>query len=156
MATSALAKLRGNHQPKVLKTLPERVKHWGPPGASMYISTPLEVDGLIQAIPKGKLATLNTLRDALAKTAGTTIACPVTTGICVSISAQAAAEMAALGAPSITPWWRVLKSDGRLNEKYPGGVSAQRGKLEAEGHGVAADGKRYFKVVGFEAKLAKL
>ena len=156
MATSALAKLRGNHKPKILKTLPERVKHWGPPGASMYIGTPLEVDKLLQRIPKGRLATLNTLQESLARTAGTTIACPVTTGICLGIAAQAAAEMAALGVPAISPWWRVLKSGGRLNEKYPGGAEAQREKLEAEGHSVVADGKRHFKVDAFEAKLARL
>lgn len=33
-----------------------------------------------------------------------------------------------------TPYWRTLKANGELNEKYPGGIEAQKEKLEVEGH----------------------
>ena len=50
---------------------------------------------------------------------------------------------------------RTLKAGGELNPKYPGGVQAQRQRLEAEGHTVAARGRtslRWF-VQGYETKL---
>lgn len=35
-----------------------------------------------------------------------------------------------------TLYWRTLKANGQLNPKYPGGVEAQKEKLEQEGHTV--------------------
>lgn len=49
----------------------------------------------------------------------------MTTGIFAWISAHAAEEAAAEGVQDVTPYWRTLKSDGELNEKYPGGVEQQ-------------------------------
>ena len=42
----------------------------------------------------------------------------------------------------MVPWWRVLKTSGELNPKYPGEGAVQRAKLEAEGHCVEAKGKK--------------
>jgi alkylated DNA nucleotide flippase Atl1 len=42
------------------------------------------------------------------------------------------------------PYWRTLKADGFLNEKYPGGAEAQKRLLEDEGFVVRQKGKRYF------------
>jgi len=47
--------------------------------------------------------------------------------------------MAAEGRKDITPYWRTLKVGGALNEKYPGGVAAQAGLLESEGHEIISD-----------------
>ncbi len=41
-----------------------------------------------------------------------------------------------------TPYWRTLKADGELNPKYPGGVDAQKEKLEKEGHTVIQKGRK--------------
>ena len=41
------------------------------------------------------------------------------------------------------PYWRTLKADGFLNEKYPGGAEAHKQKLEDEGFTVLQRGKRY-------------
>ena len=155
MPTSAIEKLRKPQQAKILQPLPERVAHWAPPGGSMVIPTASEIDALVARVPKGKLATVNTLRDALANTHGTDIACPVTTGILFSIVAKASAEMEEMGAKRVTPWWRVLKSDGHLNDKMPGGLAGHRKRLEAEGIAVAPKGKS-FVVEDFEGKLASL
>ncbi|MEN3034815.1 MAG: hypothetical protein ABC537_00800 [Candidatus Methanosuratincola sp.] len=35
------------------------------------------------------------------------------------------------------PYWRTLKAGGFVNEKYPGGIEAQRDMLEKEGHHLA-------------------
>ena len=50
------------------------------------------------------------------------------------------------------PYWRTLKSNGQLNEKYLGGIEKQREKLEEEGHKIIKKGKKYV-VVDYEKKL---
>jgi alkylated DNA nucleotide flippase Atl1 len=51
------------------------------------------------------------------------------------------------------PYWRTLKADGFLNEKYPGGAEAQKRLLEDEGFVVRQKGKRYF-VLNYRDYLA--
>ena len=41
-----------------------------------------------------------------------------------------------------TPYWRTLKANGELNAKYPGGIEAQKEKLEAEGHTIIQKGRK--------------
>ncbi|HEX7860756.1 MAG TPA: hypothetical protein VF773_10545 [Verrucomicrobiae bacterium] len=115
---------------------------WGT--GTMVVPAPIEVKELMDKVPKGKLTTINELRAALAKKHGTSIACPITTGIFAWIAANAAEEAAAAGAKRITPYWRTLKTNGELNPKYPGGINALRAKLKAEGHSVTKKGNRYF------------
>jgi alkylated DNA nucleotide flippase Atl1 len=50
------------------------------------------------------------------------------------------------------PYWRTLKADGFLNEKYPGGLEAQKTLLEKEGHKIVRRGKKY-QVADFEKHL---
>lgn len=155
MATSALDKLRKLQEPKI-EHLPDTLSSWGPPGASMVISTPAEVDELIRTIPKGKIATINTLREALAKRHRTVIACPITTGIFANISMKAAFEEEAMGKKRVAPWWRVIKSDGKLNEKTVGGVAEHKRRLADENWTFSAAGKSNFRVVDYEKRLATL
>ena len=57
-----------------------------------------------------------------------------------------------------TPYWRTLKAKGELNAKYPGGVAAQKEKLENEGHTVIQRGRkniRYY-VKDYEDALFEL
>jgi alkylated DNA nucleotide flippase Atl1 len=79
----------------------------------------------------------------------------MTTGIFSWIAAHAAEEQQLKGEKDITPYWRTLKTGGLLNEKYPGGVEAQKKKLEAEGHTVVQTGKNFF-VKDYEQALAKI
>ncbi len=51
MAMSAIEQLRKPKSIKIVKTLPDGVKNWGPPGASMVVSTPQEVDLLLKQVP---------------------------------------------------------------------------------------------------------
>ncbi len=118
--------------PKVAKIEGKLSKRWG--SGTMVIPDPREVDAMIRTIRKGRTATINNLRAMLAKKHGVDICCPITTGIFTWIAAHAAAEDEAEGKKRITPWWRVLKSDGKLNPKYPGGVEAQARRLVVEGH----------------------
>jgi len=45
---------------------------------------------------------------------------------------------------SETPYWRTLKKEGELNEKYPLGIDAHKRLLESEGHKVFQKGKKFF------------
>ena len=108
------------------------------------IPAPLEVDELMRRVPRGRLATIQELRGALAKKHGATMACPITTGIFAWIAAHAADEAEREGRRRITPYWRTLKNGGELNAKYPGGLEAIRARLEAEGHRIVAKGSRLF------------
>ena len=136
--------------PKVCPIDSKKSKRWGQ--GTFVIPAPMEVNELMRQVPKGKLATMDQIREALARRHGATIACPLTTGIFAWISAHAAAEAAAQGKKNTTPYWRTLKSQGELNPKYPGGIDGLKRQLTAEGHRVVQKGKRFF-VKEFEGRL---
>lgn len=66
------------------------------------------------------------------------VTCPLTSGIFVRIVAEAAEEDRRNGKKRITPYWRVVKDDGSLKDKFPGGAKAQAKLLRAEGHAIQA------------------
>jgi alkylated DNA nucleotide flippase Atl1 len=156
MAMTALEKLRRPQEVRIVDELPTGALNWGPPGATMVISTPLEIEAVVQQIPKGRLATFDDLKGVIATRHGTTITCPVTTGIFLGTVARAAAEQEMMGAKRVTPWWRVIRTDGTLNEKFPGGLAEHEKRLVAEGHGIETKGRSKRAVIGFERKLAPL
>jgi alkylated DNA nucleotide flippase Atl1 len=138
--------------PKVVPIGPSMTSQWGE--GTMVIPAPREVDEIMKRIPHGKLITINEIRAVLARRHGATIGCPMTTGIFAWIAANAAEESAKGHSDRIdTPYWRTLKTGGFLNEKYPGGVSAQKAKLEEEGHLIEQRGKRHV-VADYEQALA--
>ena len=139
--------------PRVEEISGKMREKWGK--GTMVIPAPMEVDEIMRKVPKGKLITINEIREVLAKKHGTSICCPLTTGIFAWIAAHAAEEQRQKGEKDITPYWRTLKTSGVINPKYPGGVEAQRKLLEKEGHKVVQKGKK-FVVVDYEKSLVKL
>ena len=139
--------------PKVKElTAPEVIKRYG--GSIMLLAPPIEYDTLIKKIEKGKLTTTEQLRTTLAKKHNADYTCPLTAGIFISIVAHASEQRQ----ENFTPYWRVLKKDGELNEKFPGGIEAQGRKLEEEGFSIIEKGRtkiKYF-VKGYENFLADL
>jgi hypothetical protein len=125
---------------------------WGT--GTMVIPAPREVDRLMRRVPAGKLATINELRRALARKHKVSMACPITTGIFSWIAAHAAEEAAQAGATAVTPYWRILKTGGALNPKYPGGIPGLARKLRAEGHRLTRRGRHTF-VANFQDSLVK-
>ena len=125
--------------PKVVRLDAAAARRWG--GRTMVVPAPREVDALIRRIRKGRVATLNDLRAGLARRHGTDCACPITTGIFAWIAAHAAEEAAAAGRKRISPWWRVLKGEGELNPKFPGGIAEHAARLRAEGHAFTCVGR---------------
>lgn len=154
MSKSAIDRLNASKAPHIVSPIPP-----GFPGAvtaeSMVVSSPREVDALIRRIPLGRIVTLDEIRASLARRHGAEIACPVSTAIFINVAAQAAEEFAAMGDEQITPYWRVLRPDGRLNAKYPGGFQAQQHRLEAEGHTVVQR-RRDLVVTNYAAALWNL
>lgn len=147
-------KLRDDKElPKVVKLNEKQAKVWGK--GTMVIPAPREVNEVMGKVPKGKLITINKIREILAKKHKTNYCCPICTGIFSSIAARAAEEARAEGKKKIMPYWRTLKSGGELNEKYPGGVEAQAKRLKVEGHKIIQKGKKWL-VEGFEKRLAKI
>jgi len=139
--------------PQVQKISGKMSKRWGT--GTVVIPAPMEVDEIMRRVPEGKLTTINEIRAALAKKHGATIGCPITTGIFAWIAANAAEEQRQQSERDTVPYWRTLKTGGVINEKYPGGVEAQKKLLEKEGHKVIQKGKKYV-VVDYEKSLAKI
>jgi len=127
--------------PKIVKLSGRLEKAWG--SGTCVIAKPREIDEIMKKVPKGKLITINKIREILAKRHKTTIACPITTGIFARISAGTAEENAMEGKRDITPYWRTVKDGGAINEKYPGGLKGQKKLLEKEGLKVIQKGKKY-------------
>ncbi|MCK5611109.1 MGMT family protein [Candidatus Pacearchaeota archaeon] len=127
--------------PRVEEITEKMSKRWGT--GTVVIPAPLEVDALMRSVPKGRLVTINLIREVLAKKHKATISCPITTGIFARIAAGAAEEQQQLGIKDITPYWRTLRADGVINPKYPGGVEGQKKLLEKEGHKIIQKGKNF-------------
>ncbi len=125
---------------KVVAIPPRMQKRFGP--GTMLIPKPLDVDAIMRKTGKGKLITQSQIRQRLAHAARADSACPLTTGIFIRIAAEAAEEDARAGKTRITPYWRTIKDNGSLNEKFPGGFTAQAARLREEGFTIqAAKGK---------------
>ncbi|RKJ42038.1 methylated DNA-protein cysteine methyltransferase [Acutalibacter sp. 1XD8-33] len=123
--------------PKFQKvTDPGTIEKYG--GDAMYFAPPADYDQIMRQVPFGKVTTVGDIREFLAKESGGDFTEPITAGIFVSIAAWASEQRET----DKTPYWRTLKAGGELNPKYPGGVEAQKEKLEAEGHTITARGRK--------------
>ena len=68
--------------PKVIRVSSKLAKRWGVrSGEKLVIPAPMDVDRIMKKVPKGKLITINRIREKLAKKYGVKICCPITTGI---------------------------------------------------------------------------
>lgn len=138
-------KLYTGRKPKLVEVPKKWVKTMGQ--GKMLILTPEIINSYVKALPKGKLATINTIRDGFAQKFGADFTCPISTGIFMWICANCAEEEKAQGVKSITPYWRVLKEGGKLNTKYPGGVRHHASLLEKDGFTVLKGKTEYSWVV---------
>ena len=120
-------------------------------GSRMLIAPPLVYDEIMREVPFGKVITSDIIRDYLARCNGADYTCPLTAGIFMNIVAKASAERG----ENETPYWRTLKKDGELNEKYPDGIEGQKAMLELEGQTIIQKGKRYY-VKDYAEKMHEL
>ena len=120
-------------------------------GEKMFFAPPITYDQIMRAVPFGKVLTVGSIRQYLAKKNNADFTDPMTAGIFVSIAAWASYQRC----EDKTPYWRTLKADGELNSKYPGGIEAQKEMLEAEGHTIIQKGRKNIKyyVKDYETSL---
>lgn len=144
---------RDNGMPKIQIVTDEgTIQKYG--GEKMYFAPPADYDRVMKLAPFGKVLTVGAIREYFAKKNGADFTDPITAGIFVSIAAWASYQRT----EDETPYWRTLKANGELNAKYPGGVEAQKEKLEAEGHTIVKKGRtniRYY-VKDYEKALYPL
>ncbi len=128
--------------PKIqIITDPKSIEKYG--GNRMYFAPPTDYDKVMKQVPFGKVITVGKIREYFARLNQADFTEPITAGIFVSIAAWASYQRS----DDETPYWRTLKANGELNAKYPGGIEAQKTKLEAEGHTIVKKGRtniRYF------------
>lgn len=139
--------------PKIQIVKDERtIQKYG--GSKMFFAPPRYYDDLMKKVPKGMLITVAQLRAYLAKKNNADFTDPMTAGIFVNIVAWASSQRN----EDSPPYWRTLKSDGELNEKYPGGIETQKRLLEEEGHTILSKGRKTIKyyVQDFQKSLFEL
>ncbi len=142
---SAREKLEGK-EPQIVEIPQKLIGKYGM--GMMLIPAPQQIEEVIRLIPKGQIMTVSQIRNYLARKFQVVTTCPLVTGIYIKLIAQAAEEE---GRKSL-PWWRVIKSDGSLNPKLPGGGLLQKERLEKEGVVVVRKGKK-LKVSNFKDYL---
>lgn len=131
-------------KPAKLDDMPEAwIGRYGP--GKILIPDPRDLRDLINLIEPGTVKRMGELRDVLAERAGAAATCPLCAGLFHRIVAEAAEEDRAEGLP-VSPYWRLVKDDGSLNPKLPGGVEAQAAMLRTEGVEVVPKGKSGMKV----------
>ena len=128
------------------------IKKYG--GTKMFFAPQIYYDRLMKKVPKGNLITVGQMRDYLARQNNADFTDPMTAGIFVNIVAWASYQRTT----DITPYWRILKSNGELNVKYPEAVELQKRLLEEEGHTIISKGTKNIKyyVKDYEDSLVDL
>lgn len=112
-------------------------------GDNVVLVNPSEIVEVMRQVPHGKLVTLSEVCKRIAKQHDVKACCSLTTGIAIMTAANAVEEAARDGKHLAIPYWRTLKVDGFLNEKYPGGQEGHKKLLEGEGFKIVARGKKY-------------
>jgi hypothetical protein len=124
-------KMQKPGQPELVAMPPTWTARYG--NGPLLIATPRLIEAKVRAVKKGMLTTIARIREELAAEHRAVATCPLTTGIFLRIVAEHAEEERAAGMTRVSPYWRVVKDDGSLNPKFPGGVSAHAKMLQAEG-----------------------
>lgn len=137
-------KLEKHEPPRVEEAPEEWAERYG--GYKMLIANALLVDEKLRQVPPGRLITIGRLREQLAADFDADFACPLTTGIFARIAAETSEEDRNAGRNDPTPWWRLVKDDGSLNPKLPGGGPLQAEYLSKEGLAMVLKGKTSLRV----------
>ena len=124
-------------------------------GDKVVLANASEVVEIMAGVPKGRVVTIVEVCRRLAAKHKVKGCCSLTTGIFIMTAANAAEEAARSGKTLKIPYWRTLKADGYLNEKFPGGLEAHRKLLEKEGHKVVHRGRK-FQVADLEKRLWRI
>lgn len=108
--------------------------------SKVIIAPPIDYDEIMRQIPFGKLITNDLIKNQIANRYEADYTCPISSRKFIVLVGYASQERGI----DITPYWRTLKKDGELNDKYPGGLERQKGLLEKEGHTIIQEDKKYY------------
>jgi alkylated DNA nucleotide flippase Atl1 len=114
------------------------------PGDDIVLVNPSEVVECMKKVPSGRLTTIVEICRSIAKRYLVKGCCSLTTGIFIMTAANAAEEAKKENRDLDIPYWRTLKADGYLNDKFPGGARSHKALLENEGFKVISKGKRFY------------
>jgi alkylated DNA nucleotide flippase Atl1 len=133
-------------QEDAIVDIPEnRVKFFGGRG-KMLLPSPATVAALIKRIPENNLITTGLLCQKLTDQFNVQGTCPVTT--------QKALQAIAHDESKDVAYWRVIKNNGDLMARFPGGVEGQAALLRQEGFTIDISGKAP-KVKQFKESLVR-
>jgi hypothetical protein len=124
----------------------DRLRFFGGAG-KMLLPSPATVAALIKKVPARNLVTTNLLCEKLALQFNVRGTCPVT--------AQKALQAVAHDPSNEVAYWRVIKANGGLFTRFPGGAEDQAERLRKEGFTLDGKGKAA-KVRNFREGLARL
>jgi alkylated DNA nucleotide flippase Atl1 len=126
-----------------IETIPKTMeKFFGCSGKMVKPSTDT-VKKIIKRIRKGKLVTINQLREKIASDFGVQTACPASTTKALQLLSKENRPVC---------YWRVIKKKGELIAKFPKGLEGHASLLQKEGFEIDFSGKNPV-VVGYEIKL---
>lgn len=135
------------HEPRIIETKSKKaIKKYG--GTKKLIAPVSSYAEVMRMIPAGKLITKELIRYYLIKKHKADYIDILTSEIYINIVANESVE----NKIEEVPYWRTLDWEGKLNEKFPGGIERQKLLLEKEGHKVIQNGK-YYCVKNYEKKL---
>jgi hypothetical protein len=135
------------NEPRIIEVKSKRaVRKYG--GSKKLIAPLSSYAEVMRMIPAGKLITKELIRYYLIKKHNADYVDMLTSEIYINIVANESAE----NKIEEVPYWRTLDWEGRLIDKFPGGIEAQKLLLEKEGHKITQDGKFYY-VKNYEKKL---
>jgi hypothetical protein len=124
----------------------ERLRFFGGAG-KMLLPGPAMVAALIEKVPARKLITTNLLCRKLAQQFNVRGACPITT--------QKALQAVAHDPGKAVAYWRVVRANGGLIARFPGGADGQAERLRKEGFTVDKKGKAP-RIANFRESLVPL
>lgn len=119
-------------------------KFFGGSGKMVKPST-ATVKKIVKTIRKGKLATLDLIREKLAHNFNVQAACPAST--------TKALQFLSIEEKPVC-YWRVVKKNGELIAKFDNGIEGHASLLQNEGFEIDFN-KNIPVVVGYESKLCK-
>ncbi len=127
-----------------IEDIPKTMEKFLGCSGKMIRPSPVTVKKIVQKIRKGRLVTIDNLREKLASDFDVNIACPSST---LKALAYLSKE------PNPCAYWRVIKRNGDLITKFPGGEKGHAQLLIDEGFEI--DFKRKNPIIDFESKLHK-
>ena len=145
-ASFLLTKIVNRTMDDKIETIPETMEKFFGCSGKMIKPSPETVKSLVRKIRKGKVVTLEQLREKLASDFDVQSACPASTTKALKILSKESKPIC---------YWRVVKKKGELISQFPGGVESHAELLEKDGLEIDLSKKNPI-VVAYEEKLGKL